>query len=277
MANADAASTDLGWVKRGDLPAPLADVAFALPKGKASDPVQTSFGWHILMVTDIKPGATQSFDAVKDRLAQDMARDQAGDVVAKTANDIDDALAAGTPFPAVVQKFGLKTQTVDSIDQQGHGADGKPVDLPAPADVVLRTAFGTDQGRASDLTELGDDGYFVVHVDKVAPSVVTPLAEARSQAVALWQADAKQQALAQLAASIVQDVNCGQSLKDVAAAHKLTVTTTSPLDRDGTDPSVSPDLVAAVFGAKPGEAVSAPSGDDYVVAQLTSHDTRRSY
>jgi len=269
-ANADTASTDLGWVKRDDLPPELATAAFALPQGKASDPVQTSFGWHILRVTDIKPEAEQSFDTVKDRLAQEVARDEAGDQIAKTANDIDDALAAGTPFATVAQKFGLKTKSIASIDAQGRGADGKQVDLPQPADAVLRTAFATDADQNSPLTELGEDGYFIEHIDKITPSEVQPLAAAHDQAVVLWQADQKQQALAKLADTIVAEVNAGKSLKDAAAARKLTVATTPPLERNGSTPAIPPALVVAMFGAKQGGAVSAPSGDNYAVAQVAT-------
>ncbi len=269
-ANADATTTDLGWVKRDDLPPELAQTAFSLAEGKASDPVHTSFGWHILRVSGIKAETVQPFDAVKDKLAQEIARDQAGDQIAKTANDIDDALAAGTPFAEVAQKFGLKTQQVVNIDAQGHGADGKQVDLPSPSDNILHTAFATDADQTSSLIELGEEGYFFLHVDKVAPSVVQPLAEAHGTAVSLWQADQKQQALAKLAAAITQEVNGGKSLKDVAAARKLTLTTTPPLQRMGGSDAVPPALVVALFGTKEGGAVSAPAGDNFAVAQLKS-------
>jgi peptidyl-prolyl cis-trans isomerase D len=270
LANADAASTDLGWVKHDDLPSQLADIAFALPKNKASDPVQTSFGWHILVVTDIKPAQTQSLDSVKNQLTKEIQRDQAGDAIANTANNIDDALAGGSSFAAAVQKFGLKTQTIASIDAQDRGADGKPVALPQPSDGILQAAFATAEGQTSPLTDLGDDGYYIVHVDKVTPAEVRPLAEARTDVIAAWQADQKNSALEKLAASIVADVNGGRSLKDVAGAHKLTVVTTQPLARTGDEPTTPPALVAALFDVKPNGAVSAPAGNSVVVAQLKS-------
>ena len=270
LANADAASTDLGWVKHDDLPPQLADMAFALPKAKASDPVQTSFGWHILMVTDIKPAQTQSLDSVKDQLTKEIQQDEAADAIAKTANDIDDAMAGGSSFQAVVQKFGLKTQTLPALDAQGRGADGKPVNLPQPSDAVLQAAFSTDSGNASPLNELGDSGYFVLHVDKVTPAAVRPLAETRNDVVAAWQADQKKDAIEKVAASIVADVNGGKSLKDVAAAHRLTVTTSQPLTRTADTANAPPSLIAALFDAKPNGAVSAPAGDNVVVAQLKS-------
>ncbi|MGH7034386.1 MAG: peptidyl-prolyl cis-trans isomerase [Stellaceae bacterium] len=270
QADADASSTDLGWVKSEDLPKELASVAFSLPQGKPSEPVHTSFGWHILLVTGVKPEAVQSFDQVKDRLAHDIARDEAGDQIAKTANDIDDALAAGNAFAAVAQKFGMKTQSVATIDAQGHGPDGKQIELPQPADAVLHTAFATDSGQTSPLTELGEDGYFLVHVDKVMPATVQPLSAVRDKAVSLWQADQKKDELKKLADRMVEEVKGGKSLKDAAASRKLAVTTTPSLQRTGGDPSVPPALVAAIFGAKKGDAVSAEAGDNYAVAQVQS-------
>jgi peptidyl-prolyl cis-trans isomerase D len=270
LANADASSTDLGWVKKDDLPEQLGGVAFSLPKGKASDPVQTSFGWHILMVTDVKAAATQSFDSVKDTLTKDIQRDAAGDAIAKTANDIDDATAGGTSFEQIVQKFGLKTQTIAAIDAQGRGPDGKPVELPQPSDAVLQQAFTAGQNETSPLSELGEDGYFLVHVNKVTPAQVRPLADARKDVIAAWQAEQRKDALEKLAASIVGDVNGGKSLKDVAAAHKLTMTTSPPLSRTSDAPTAPPSLIAALFSAKANGAVSAAAGDNVVVAQLKS-------
>jgi peptidyl-prolyl cis-trans isomerase D len=270
VANADAVSTGLGWVKRDDLPEQLAAVAFALPKGKASDPVQTSFGWHLLLVTDVKPAQTQSLDSVKDDLTKQIQRDAAGDAIAKTANDIDDAVAGGASFAQVVQKFGLKTQTVPAMDAQGRGADGNPVELPQPTDAVLQAAFSARQDETSPLTELGDDGYFLLHVNKVTPAEVRPLADVRKDVVAQWQAEQRKDALSKLAAAMVADVNGGKSLRDVAAAHKMTLTTTQPLARTGDAPTAPPALVAALFRAKPNGAVSAAAGDTVVVAQLKS-------
>lgn len=267
-AEANASTSDLGWVKRGDLPAQLAKVAFSLPQGKASEPVQTSFGWHILRVIGVKAAAQQPFSAVKQHLEQELARDQAADQISTIANHIDDALAGGDSFATVVQKFGLKTQKIANVDAQGDGTDGKLADLPKPSDGVLHAAFSTDAGQTSQLTELGDNGYFIVHVDQITPAAVQPLSTVRDKATALWQTDQRKQALVKLADAIVQEVKAGKSLQDVAAARKLKVTTTAPLPRTGGDPSVPPALLAAMFNAKKGGVVSAPSGENFVVAEV---------
>ena len=43
---------DLGYFTRGRMVPQFDTVAFTLPVGELSPPVQTQFGWHILTVTD---------------------------------------------------------------------------------------------------------------------------------------------------------------------------------------------------------------------------------
>ena len=53
-ANSNQEGGDLGFVERGDLEPEMEKVVFSLKKGEVSSPFETSFGWHILKVTDIK-------------------------------------------------------------------------------------------------------------------------------------------------------------------------------------------------------------------------------
>ena len=64
----DGESGDLGYFSRGQMVKPFEDAAFALEKGKISDPVQTEYGWHVLKVEDKRNREPPSFDEVKDQI-----------------------------------------------------------------------------------------------------------------------------------------------------------------------------------------------------------------
>jgi len=43
---------DLGYFSRGQMVAEFDNAAFTLPVGEVSQPIQTQFGWHLIIVTD---------------------------------------------------------------------------------------------------------------------------------------------------------------------------------------------------------------------------------
>src|SRR5262249_30541579 len=54
---------DLDYFKRGRMVPEFEQVAFALQPGEISDVVKTSFGYHIIKLTDKKPGTTKPLAA----------------------------------------------------------------------------------------------------------------------------------------------------------------------------------------------------------------------
>lgn len=61
-----ALSGDLGFFKRGRMLPEFEEAAFKTPKGEVySQPVKTSFGWHVLKVTDVKGTDEVDFASVR--------------------------------------------------------------------------------------------------------------------------------------------------------------------------------------------------------------------
>jgi peptidyl-prolyl cis-trans isomerase C len=65
---------ELGWFGAGQMVKPFADAAAAMEKGTYSKtPVQTEFGWHVIMLDDVRDSTPPPFEDVKDRLKMLMA------------------------------------------------------------------------------------------------------------------------------------------------------------------------------------------------------------
>jgi peptidyl-prolyl cis-trans isomerase C len=64
---------DLDWNAPANFVKPFSDAVVSTPKGKFTEtPVQTQFGWHVIMIEDIREAKIPPFDEVKQQLAQRM-------------------------------------------------------------------------------------------------------------------------------------------------------------------------------------------------------------
>ncbi len=59
----------LGWFSSNQMVAPFSEAAAALEKGSyTKEPVQTQFGWHVILLEDSRESTPPPFEDVKDRL-----------------------------------------------------------------------------------------------------------------------------------------------------------------------------------------------------------------
>jgi peptidyl-prolyl cis-trans isomerase D len=269
IAGQDPQTIDLGLMKREELPQNLADVAFGLELNKPSQPIKSALGWHILRVVRIVPPTTQSFDEAKAKLQADLAHNEAVDRLYTVANRVDDALAGGATLDEAAAKFGLKRSVVASVDEKGLGRDSQKVALPVSPTEVLKLAFTTEEGRTSRVTQASDGAIFVLHMDKIVPPTVRPLAEVKDKAVASWQIEKRKEIVAKQAEALAGEVTQGTQLAAVAAAKGLKAVNSPPFQRQSENATgVPPALVDKLFAAKPGGVVTLSDATGSYVAQL---------
>jgi peptidyl-prolyl cis-trans isomerase C len=67
---------DLNFFGKRQMAKPFEDAAFALKVGELSGVVETRFGYHLIKVTDKKPGGTLSYDEMRDRIRKNLMREK---------------------------------------------------------------------------------------------------------------------------------------------------------------------------------------------------------
>jgi peptidyl-prolyl cis-trans isomerase D len=102
---------ELGWLGRGQTVAEFDKVAFAQNKGQISDPVQTSFGFHIIQTEDKEDAHLKPLAEVKPALEETLKQDKVKTEMAKAATDAE-ATAQKQGLEKAAAKYGA--QVVES-------------------------------------------------------------------------------------------------------------------------------------------------------------------
>lgn len=72
-----ASGGQLGWFSAAQMVKPFSDATAQLEKGSyTKEPVQTQFGWHVILLEDSRESTPPAFDEVKDRLKIMVANQQ---------------------------------------------------------------------------------------------------------------------------------------------------------------------------------------------------------
>lgn len=73
---------DLGWFEDGQMVPAFQEAAFALEIGEVSDPVQTSFGWHVIKMEGVRERPAPALAQVREELIGAMSQEITAAVVA---------------------------------------------------------------------------------------------------------------------------------------------------------------------------------------------------
>jgi peptidyl-prolyl cis-trans isomerase D len=205
-------------VTKNELPEEVQDSVFSLAQDSLSEPLKSSFGWHIFYVTAITPPAPAVFEQHRDAIVQKLTRQKATDSLSAIATRMEDDFAAGTTLQEIAAKYKLKSTTIKNINAKGETIDAKKAALPQHINNLLPVAFSTDSGSDSPLTLTPDNNsYFVVHVDKVIASRPQTLDEVRPQIMAIQQKIEQQAANRVVAEDVLKKLKAGTSMKEIAS------------------------------------------------------------
>jgi len=251
----------LGTMARDDfLDEAIAEAAFSLEEGATSGTVDGRFSTVILNVEEILPQSTQPFDAVKDQVIGDLAREQAEREILDLLDEIEDARAGGALLDEVGNRFSLKVEAPAAFDASGLGLDGNAADLPEANGLVAGT-FDSDIGIENDVLQVGDQGFLWYEVSEVTPARDRTLDEVRPDVIEAWKQEELSKRLNDAAETLLAKVENGTPLFALAAETGLEVKNAQGLTRNAPSGDLGQEAIAAVFSGPAGLAVTTPSAD----------------
>jgi peptidyl-prolyl cis-trans isomerase D len=238
---------DLGLIAKSAIIDPaIADAAFSLPAGEVSQPIKGEFGVALVKIGKIDPGVRPSFESVAAGLKKEIALEQARKSVAELRDKMEDERGGGASVIQAAQKLGLAAVTIDAVDRSGRLPDGQLAgNIPAGLDLVSQ-AFSSDVGVDNDPISF-KGGYVWYDVLGITPSHERGLDEVKDQVEARWKEDQIANRLTAKASEMVQKLEQGDKLTDLAAGAGVTVETAAAFKRDASPPGLPASAVAAAF------------------------------
>lgn len=152
---------ELGWLGKGQTVAEFEKAAFAQNKGQISDPVQTSFGFHIIQTEDKEDAHLKPLAEVRPALEESLKQDKVRTAMTKAAADAED-IAQKQGLEKAAAKYGA--QVVES-NLVGHN-DALPGIGVQPS--LMDAVFAATEKSGPQATET-PQSTVVFEVTKIVP------------------------------------------------------------------------------------------------------------
>ncbi len=147
-----ASGGDLGFYAPGVLGDALEGAAGKLKVGEISDVVQSEEGFHILQVTEIKPGALKPLAEVKDQIGRDIRQQLLTKKYSEMASEFNEIVYdQSDSLKPAADKLKLKIETAANVTRQPNPALG--ADSPLNNQRLLAALFSDEVVRNKRNTE----------------------------------------------------------------------------------------------------------------------------
>ena len=136
---------DLGWFVASQMVAPFSDAVIKLDKGQyTKSPVQTQFGWHVILREDSRAQTPPSLDSVKEQLLPYLQRKKVQDFVEGLRKSAKVEILLPKEEPAKASEPATKGDTVTEEVAVGEvkDKDGKVVAEEVVVDEVVKNKDG---------------------------------------------------------------------------------------------------------------------------------------
>jgi len=213
-------SGDLGWFTRENMPPEFGDAAFAATVGELTEPVRTSFGYHVIEVQD---GAEDSIQARHIRIP--FARTEASELEILTLADSLESLGEARTLTEAASSLGLGVETaylnsefafVAGAGQVGEGSD-----------------WAFEEALVGDVSPVFEtrQAFYMLELAEIREAGAISLADARGSIEQTVKAEKKVQQAKGEGEEIVVRVRGGTTLAGIAEEKGLEIQAAGPYAR----------------------------------------------
>lgn len=262
---------DLGYFGRGTMEADFENAVFALKEGEVSEPVLTSFGYHIIKLTGIRAEKSKPFEDVRDEILAQFKKDEAERRYFELAEKLTNmAYEKPDSLSGVADTLHLELKQSPFFARRGGaGIFANPrVTTLAFSDEVLR------QGFNSEPIELGENHVVVLRLLEHQQASRKPLAEVKTQVMQTLIEDKAKESVKAAGEKAVEQLAAGESAETVFKAQTVAWESAGEITRKTKETKINQAIIKQAFKLQHPTAVSQSysgivlGSGDYAVIRL---------
>ncbi len=161
-----ASGGDLGFFSKGRMVPAFEDAVFALSEGDISEVIKTRFGYHIILLEEIKPETTRPLDVAKNEIKKNLQAKEAESLTFQLANSAyEGIISAGS-----LAQYEAANPEAEIKDTELVTKNSCPADIKNDAEFLAKS-FELNKGELSSLIK-GQTGYAIFYAeDSKAPQI----------------------------------------------------------------------------------------------------------
>jgi peptidyl-prolyl cis-trans isomerase D len=164
---------DLGFFPRGTMVKPFEDAAFAAKKGEIVGPVKSDFGFHVIRVTDIRPGKVKSLAEATPEIEVNLRKARAQASFADSVEQLNNLVyEQSSSLKPAADKLGLAVQASPWISK---GASPVPALSHPKLQAEIFSDSAIRQKRNTSAIEVAPNTFVAARVIEHKPAQLRPL------------------------------------------------------------------------------------------------------
>jgi peptidyl-prolyl cis-trans isomerase D len=224
---------DLGWVEPGFMVQAFEDGLYALSlENPISDPVQTGFGWHVILLREIRPAEGMGFNEAREILLGEYQAEADERRFLEQADRMVDLIYEDpTTLEAAASEIGLEVQEAGPFGRAGGDgiAGNSAVVNAAFSDLVLL------QGSVSDPVDLDLNHMVMIRLQEHLPESRKPLEEVREEVIASLRHERAMQEAASRAEELLASLSEEMDISSLAETSGLELVEAEAAKRNSMD------------------------------------------